>query len=114
MDVHLTDQAGRPPNSGPPVACTTEQTLLGEGARWDARREELLRVDILAGRVYRDRVAADGALIPSQLPVPTTVGAITPVAGDEGWLLAAGPGFVHLDPDGSLHRSPRWRRPGPA
>ena len=32
------------------VACTTEQTLLGEGARWDARRRELLRVDVLAGQ----------------------------------------------------------------
>ena len=26
------------------VACTKDQHLLGEGARWDARREELLRV----------------------------------------------------------------------
>ena len=32
---------------GAAVACTTEQTLLGEGVRWDARRDELLRVDIL-------------------------------------------------------------------
>jgi hypothetical protein len=27
------------------VACATEQNVLGEGARWDARRDELLRVD---------------------------------------------------------------------
>ena len=33
-------------------------------ARWDARRDELLRVAILAGRVYRGRVAADGGLVP--------------------------------------------------
>ncbi len=104
MDVHPNDQVGEPPSSGPPVACTTEQTLLGEGARWDARREELLRVDILAGRVYRDRVADDGALIPVRsYQLPTTVGAISPVECDEGWLLAAGRGFVHLGPDGSLH-----------
>ena len=97
-------QAGKPRSSGPPVACTTEQTLLGEGARWDPRREELLRVDILAGCVYRDRVAADGALIPVRsYQLPTTVGAITPVECDEGWLLAAGRGFVHLDRGGSLH-----------
>jgi len=76
--------------------------LLGEGARWDARRGELLRVDILAGRVYRDRVAEDGALVPVRsYRVPLTVGAITPVDGDEGWLLAAGRGFVHLTVDGS-------------
>jgi len=43
---------------GGAVACTTEQTQLGEGVRWDAQRGELLRVDILAGRVYRDQVTA--------------------------------------------------------
>ena len=47
-----------------PVACTTEQCQLGEGTRWDDRRGELLRVDVLAGRVYRDEVDADGALVP--------------------------------------------------
>ncbi len=104
MDSHLTDQTGEPGAYGRAVACTTEQTLLGEGARWDARRDELLRVDILAGRVYRDRVAEDGALIPvGTYRVPMTVGAITPVEGDEGWLLAAGRGFVHLTVDGSLY-----------
>jgi sugar lactone lactonase YvrE len=84
------------------VACTTEQTLLGEGARWDARRGELLRVDILAGRVYRDRVAADGTLVAvGSYEVSGTVGAIAPVQGDAGWLLAAGRGFLYLRPDGS-------------
>jgi hypothetical protein len=37
-----------------PIACTTEQTVLGEGARCDGCHDELLRVDILAGRIYRD------------------------------------------------------------
>jgi sugar lactone lactonase YvrE len=63
----------------------------------------LLHVDILAGRVYRHRVDADGSLVPvATYEVPGTVGAITPVQGDDGWLLAAGRGFVHLRPDGSL------------
>ena len=85
------------------VACTSEQTLLGEGARWDARREELLRVDILAGRVYRDRVAEDGGLVPVRTyEVPGTVGAIAPIEDDEGWLLACGRGYAYLTPDGSL------------
>ena len=89
--------------TGDAVACTTDQHLLGEGARWDARRGELLVVDILAGHVYRDRVADDGGLSPVRTyQVPGTVGAIAPVQGDEGWLLAAGRGFVHLSPDGSL------------
>jgi len=97
------------------IACTTEQTLLGEGARWDDRRGELLRVDIVAGRVYRDRCAADGGLVAVRgYRIPGTVGAIAPIDGDDGWLLAAGRGFVHLAPDG--HRrtiaevaSPRTR-----
>ena len=85
------------------VACTSEQTVLGEGVRWDARRDELLRVDILAGRVHRDR-SPDGSLAAVRVySLPGTVGAITPIAGDDGWLLAAGRGFVHLSPDGSTH-----------
>jgi sugar lactone lactonase YvrE len=85
------------------VACTTDQHQLGEGARWDARRDELLRVDILAGHVYRDRVDDDGRLIPVRTyQVHGTVGAVAPVEGDEGWLLAAGRGFAYLSADGSL------------
>ena len=83
----LTDhQAGTPGADGvATVACTTEQTLLGEGVRWDARRGELLRVDILAGRVYRDRVRDDGSLVPVRVyTVPGTVGAIAPVQGSRG------------------------------
>ena len=65
---------------------------------------ELLRVDILAGRIYRDKIIEDGA---SWLPVqtyhvPGTVGAVAPVADDEGWLLAAEQGFSYLRPDGEL------------
>jgi sugar lactone lactonase YvrE len=89
--------------TGKAIACTTDQHLLGEGARWDARRGELLRVDTIDGRVYRDRVRDDGSLEPVRsYQVPGTVGAITPIDGDDGWLLAANLGFVHLDEDGSL------------
>jgi sugar lactone lactonase YvrE len=85
------------------VACTTEQTVLGEGTRWDARRGELLRVDIVRGLVYRDRVDDDGGLMHVRTyRVPGTVGAIAPVDGDDGWLLAAERGFAHLVPDGLL------------
>ena len=62
-----------------------------------------LRVDILAGRVYRDRVDHDGALIPvDTYQVAGTVGAVAPIDGDEGWLLAAGRRFFHLSRDRSL------------
>ncbi len=70
--------------------------------RWDARRGELLRVDILAGRVYRDRVLDDGSLTPVHVyELPGTVGMIAPIEGDDGWLLGAGRGFVHLATDGT-------------
>jgi sugar lactone lactonase YvrE len=78
--------------------------VLGEGVRWDARREELLRVDIMEGHVHRDKVDDDGGLISLRIyQVPGTVGAIAPIDGDDGWLLAANRGFLHLSPDGSLH-----------
>lgn len=97
-------KAGGPWNDRPAQACTVEQTQLGEGVRWDARRNELLRVDILAGRVFRDRVARDGTLVPVRVyEIPGTVGMIAPILGDDGWLLGAGRGFVHLLP-GGLHR----------
>jgi sugar lactone lactonase YvrE len=85
------------------VACTITQAVLGEGLRWDARGDEILAVDILAGRVYRGHVTDDGDLtLIRGYSVPGTVGAIAPVEGDEGWVLAAGQGFVHLSPDGLL------------
>jgi len=97
--------AALPERQGGAVACTTEQTQLGEGVRWDARRGELLRVDILAGRVYRDQVNGDGSLVSSRVyDLPWTIGMIAPVEGDDGWLLGAGRGFVHLAPDGT-HRT---------
>jgi sugar lactone lactonase YvrE len=87
------------------VACTTEQCQLGEGTRWDDRRGELLRVDILAGRVYRDEVAADGALVPvHSYQVSGTVGAVAPIDDDHGWLLAADRGFTYLSPSGELRQ----------
>ena len=79
------------------------QTVLGEGVRWDARRGELLVVDILAGRVYRERIDHQGDLVRVRsYDVPGTVGAIAPVENDEGWLLAAGRGFLRLSVGGSL------------
>jgi len=95
---------------GAAVACTTEQTLLGEGVRWDARRDELLRVDILAGRVYRDQVRDDGALVSVRVyELPWTIGMVAPIEGDGGWLLGAGRGFAYLAP---TEPSPRSHRPG--
>jgi sugar lactone lactonase YvrE len=89
--------------TGEAVASTVNQALLGEGLRWDARRNELLGIDILAGRIYRGHIATDGELsLFRQYWVPGTVGAIVPVEGDEGWMVSAGRGFALLYPDGML------------
>ena len=70
------------------VACSSKQTQLGEGVRWDARRGEMLGVDILAGRVARARIADDGSLAyVREYQLPWTVGMIAPVEGDGGWVL---------------------------
>ena len=65
MSARLDDLTVKQGADGAAMACTAEQTVLGEGVRWDGRRDELLRVDILAGRVHRDRVKDDGSLAPS-------------------------------------------------
>ena len=95
--------AEREADVGDAIACTTEQTLLGEGVRWDARRGELLRVDILAGRVYRDRIAEDGGLIPfepmsSAGPWARSRRSRAMTAG----CIAADRGIAHLSLDGSV------------
>jgi sugar lactone lactonase YvrE len=85
------------------VACITEQTVLGEGVRWDARYKELLRVDILDGRIFRDGIDDAGDLVAVRTyRVPGTVAAIAPVHGADGWLLATGQGFAYLRPDGDV------------
>jgi sugar lactone lactonase YvrE len=85
------------------VASSINQHLLGEGLRWDSRRDELLAVDIIDGRVYRTTLLESGALnLVREYWVPGTVGAVAPVGGDDGWVMAAGRGFVYLAPDGSL------------
>lgn len=88
--------------NGAAVLVSTEQAQLGEGARWDARRDEMLAVDILAGRVYRALVRDDGALERVRAyQLPETVGMIAPVEGDDGWLLGEGRSFVYLALDGT-------------
>ena len=85
------------------VACTIEQRVLGEGARWDARRDELLAVDIVDGLVLRGRLDADGTVIDGRgYRLGGTVGAVAPIDGDDGWIVAAGRGFVHLTLDGAV------------
>lgn len=81
----------------------SEQTVEhGEGPRWDAARDELVSVDLMAGVVHRHTLA-HGRLSPVRsytLDVP--VGAANPLADGSGWLLAAGVGFTLLAEDGTV------------
>jgi sugar lactone lactonase YvrE len=72
----------------------------GEGVRWDARRQELLWVDIGAGRFLR--AGLDGLEQPAEHVAEVPVGAVTPYT-DGGWLLAAGQGLLAVDMDGRQH-----------
>jgi sugar lactone lactonase YvrE len=76
--------------------------LLSEGPRWDARRDELLWVDILGSQLHRARVGRDGLLeLIASVEVDRHVGAAAPAAGG-GYVVAAGPGFLRIDSDGAV------------
>lgn len=92
---------GVPTLAAEPVSA--EHAVLGEGARWDGRLDELLWVDILKGLVRRAVLDADGALNTLRTyDVGAHVGAVTPLADGDGYLLAAAAGFRHLTDDGAV------------
>ena len=81
--IHLHPSGGARVTGGA-VACTISQAVLGEGLRWDARRGEILAVDILAGRGVPGPRSPTTVTSPSlgAYTVPGTVGAVAPVDGD--------------------------------
>jgi sugar lactone lactonase YvrE len=83
--------------------CSGEPGQLSEGPRWDDARSELIWVDVLAGRLYRARLYADGQLrVLQTVHVDGHLGAAAPAAGG-GYVLAAGPGFLYVDSRGAVH-----------
>jgi sugar lactone lactonase YvrE len=89
--------------TGPAVVRGARRAVLGEGARWDPRTGALLWVDITGGTLFVEDVDAAGEAVPAgRWEVTTTLGAVVPVDDHDGWLLAAGRGFFHLRPDGSV------------
>ena len=85
------------------VPCSDVVAELGEGVVWDTARGELLWVDIPAGRLHRGRPGPGGFEHLASIDIGLPLGAVAP-AQDGGWILAAGPGFAALAPDGTL----RW------
>ena len=84
-------------------SCVARQTVLGEGVRWDAARQELLWVDIVDGILMRHGVVGDGRLEDrGELHLDRPLGAVAPVVDHDGWLAAAGRGLARLGPDGTL------------
>jgi sugar lactone lactonase YvrE len=76
--------------------------LLSEGPRWHEDRQELLWVDILGKQVHRGTLGSDGALEElTTITLDRHVGAVAPAA-DGGYVVAAGQGFLHIRPDGTL------------
>jgi len=76
--------------------------LLSEGPRWHEERQELLWVDILGGHIHRGTLAADGSLDEViTISLHRHVGAVAPALGG-GYVVAAGPGFLFVDENGSV------------
>jgi sugar lactone lactonase YvrE len=76
--------------------------LLSEGPRWHEERQELLWVDILGKQVHRGTLGQDGALGElTTITLDRHVGAVAPAEAG-GYVVAAGAGYVHIRPDGTL------------
>jgi sugar lactone lactonase YvrE len=83
---------------------SVEAAELGECARWDAERGELLWVDIMAGVLRRAVEDGDQLRTVAEVFIGEPLGAIAPIADRAGWLCAAGRGFRYLAPDGTVTR----------
>jgi sugar lactone lactonase YvrE len=77
--------------------------ILSEGPRWHEERQELLWVDILGRKLHRGTLATDGALERVEtISFDRHIGAVAPATGG-GYVLAAGPGYLFIDDNGSVH-----------
>ncbi|MBE3014784.1 SMP-30/gluconolactonase/LRE family protein [Microbispora sp. NEAU-D428] len=92
--------------TNPPVPATTETFQLAEGPVWDAARDRLLWVDILAGAVLEGRLDGDRIEVTGRHEFDSMVGAVA-VAADGAFLVAAQEHLVVLHPDGTRRDGPR-------
>jgi sugar lactone lactonase YvrE len=87
------------------------QAVIGEGPRWDDRKNELLWVDILGRRIHRLSVEEKTS---SEIRVGSDVG-VADLRNDGGYVLAVREGFAAIESDGTgyrqLCRIPTWQDP---
>jgi sugar lactone lactonase YvrE len=79
--------------------CSSTPVEHAEGPFWDGK--QLGWVDIPAGKLWLARDSSATLVEERSFEVGRPLGAAVP-AQDGGWLLAAGVGFAHLTPDGTL------------
>lgn len=93
------------------VPATTETFGLAEGPWWDADRERLLWVDIVAGRVLQGRLDGETVDIERDWRLPHMVGAVA-VTVDGAVLVAGEHGLLVLGDDGEQLAGPGLLAPG--
>src|SRR5215203_3951932 len=85
------------------VAVSDERAELGEGPRLDQRTDQVLWVDILAGRLYRCRLTGGRLQTEAVINVGRHLGAVAPLEKPgAGWVVAAGQGFAQVAEDGTV------------
>jgi sugar lactone lactonase YvrE len=89
-----------------PIRATSEAFRLAEGPVWDAARQRLLWVDILAGLVLEGVFDGDDLQVTRRHAFDGMVGAVA-VAADGTLLVAAQENLVALRPDGGRVDGPR-------
>src|SRR5690242_9726599 len=95
--------------------CSHQQLELGEGVRWDGRRDELLWVDVHRGRLHIASVSGTGLDRLAEIDVGGPLTGVSPLpAVDVGWLVGHGRGRAARDRSGRLRElvAPGRHRPG--
>jgi sugar lactone lactonase YvrE len=83
------------------VPCSDVVAEHGEGVVWDHVRNELLWVDVGAGRLHRGRPESAAVRHLGSIELAFPLGAVAPALAG-GWIAAVGAGFARLAANGSL------------
>ena len=84
--------------------CSQTRADLGESARWDARRRELLWVDITGRHLHRGRVSGTEVETVRTYTTDDTLTVATPLADGSGWIIGLGATLAFLAEDGTTRQ----------